>query len=242
MDGVSADGVARIHTVEQLLALLDGVVGRSERGDRTGGAAAEFWRELLTRPGHPLATQLPDEALLDWYERGLLGSLDGARVLDVGCGAGRNSRWFAEQGATVVGIDLAAGLLDQVRATMPESVTLTGVDVLRDPLPAGPFDLVYDSGCFHHIAPHRRITYLERVLPLAGRQFGIVTFAAERMETPNDDRIVMTGDTEGGMAFSVGDLAEIFAPLDPIEVRAVRSDREDAFGPVFLNAGLFAVG
>ncbi len=220
--------------------LLDGVVDGSERGDRTGEVAAEFWSELLTRPGHPLATQLPDEALVDWYERGLLGSLDGARVLDVGCGGGRNSQWFAEQGATVLGVDLAAGLLEQVRATMPESVTLTAVDVLRDPLPAGPFDLVYDSGCFHHIAPHRRITYLERVLPLVGERFAIVTFAAERMETPDDDRIVMTGDTEGGMAFSLGDLTEIFAPLDPVEVRAVRSDRDDAFGPDFLNAGLFA--
>jgi SAM-dependent methyltransferase len=232
----------RIHTVEQLLTLLDGVVDGSERGDRTAASAAEFWGEILTRPGHPLATQLPDEALVDWSERGLLGSLDGARVLDIGCGAGRNSRWFAEQGATVVGIDLAAGLLEQVRATMPEKVTLTVADVLRDPLPAGPFDLVYDSGCFHHLAPHRRITYLDRVLPLVGQRFAIVTFAAERMETPGDDRIVRSGDTEGGMAFSLDDLAEIFAPLDPVEVRAVRSAREDAFGPVFLNAGLFTVG
>ncbi|TCO28494.1 methyltransferase family protein [Kribbella steppae] len=229
-----------MHTVEQLFALLDELVEGSERGDRTAGAAAEFWAELLTRPGHPLATQLPDEALVDWYERGLLGSLDGARVLDIGCGAGRNSRWFAEQGATVEGIDLAAGLLEQVRATMPESVTLTAADVLRDPLPAGQFDLVYDSGCFHHIAPHRRVTYLERVLPMIGQRFAIVTFAAERMETPGDDQIVRTGDTEGGMAFSLDDLAEIFAPLDLIELRAVRSDREDAFGPDFLNAGLFA--
>jgi SAM-dependent methyltransferase len=232
----------RVHTVEQLLTLLDGVVERSERGDRTAGLAAGFWGEMLTRPGHPLATPLPDEALVDWYERRLLGSLDGARVLDIGCGAGRNSRWFAEQGATVVGIDLAAGLLEQVRATMPESVTLTALDVLRDPLPAGPFDLVYDSGCFHHLAPHRRITYLQRVLPMAGRRFAIVTFAAERMETPNDDRIVTTGDSAGGTAFSLADLAEIFAPLDPIEVRAVRADRKDAFGPDFLNAALFAVG
>jgi SAM-dependent methyltransferase len=214
----------------------------SDRGDRSRGSGAEFWTELLTTPEHPLATPLPDEALVDWHDRELLGSLEGARVLDIGCGAGRNSRWFAQQGAIVEGIDLAAPLLEHVRPTMPESVTLTAVDVLRDPLPAGQFDLVYDSGCFHHIAPHRRITYLERVLPTVrpGGRFGIVAFAAERMETPSDCQIVMSGDTHGGMAFSRDDLKRIFAPLHAIELRAVRSDREGAFGADFLNAALFA--
>jgi 2-polyprenyl-3-methyl-5-hydroxy-6-metoxy-1,4-benzoquinol methylase len=233
---------ARIHTIDQLLGVLDQVVEASDRGDRSRGSGAEFWTELLTTPEHPLATPLPDEALVDWHDRELLGSLEGARVLDIGCGAGRNSRWFAQQGAIVEGIDLAAPLLEHVRPTMPESVTLTAVDVLRDPLPAGQFDLVYDSGCFHHIAPHRRITYLERVLPTVrpGGRFGIVAFAAERMETSSDCQIVMSGDTHGGMAFSRDDLKRIFAPLHAIELRAVRSDREGAFGADFLNAALFA--
>jgi 2-polyprenyl-3-methyl-5-hydroxy-6-metoxy-1,4-benzoquinol methylase len=240
---VTANDEARIHTLDQLLNTLDQVVAASGRGDRSQKSAAGFWTDLLSTPGHPLATQLPDEPLLDWSSRGVLGSLAGARVLDIGCGGGRNSRWLAEQGATVEGIDLAAPLLDSVRAAMPESVTLTALDVLRDPLPAGQFDFVYDSGCFHHIAPHRRITYLDRVLPLVrpGGRFGIVTFAAERMATPADEEIVLTGDTAGGMAFSLDDLAAIFAQLEAVELRAVRSDLEGAFGPDFLNAGLFAV-
>jgi 2-polyprenyl-3-methyl-5-hydroxy-6-metoxy-1,4-benzoquinol methylase len=239
---VISGGGARIHTVEQLLGILDQVVEASDRGDRSRESAAEFWTELLTRPGHPLATPLPDEVLVDWHDRGLLGPLAGARVLDIGCGAGRNSRWFAEQGAVVVGIDLAAPLLEIVRPTMPEAVTLAALDVLRDPLPAGQFDLVYDSGCFHHLAPHRRITYLERVLPMIrpGGRFGIVTFAAERMDTPADLQILANGDTQGGMSFSLDELQMIFAPLKPVEVRPVRSDREGAFGADFLNAALFS--
>ncbi|WP_329483941.1 class I SAM-dependent methyltransferase [Kribbella sp. NBC_01484] len=230
----------RIHTVEQLLDTIDAVVATSARGDRSQASAAEFWTELLSRPGHPLATQLPDEPLVDWHERGLL-DLAGARVLDIGCGSGRNSRWFAEQGATVEGIDLAAPLLDSVRPTMPASVNLTASDILRDPLPAGQFDLVYDSGCFHHLAPHRRITYLARVVPAVrdGGRFGIVTFAAGRVQTPTDLEVVTTGDTGGGMAFSLEDLRTIFATLDPLEVRPVHSDREGTFGADFLNAALF---
>jgi cyclopropane fatty-acyl-phospholipid synthase-like methyltransferase len=168
-------------------------------------------------------------------------SLAGARVLDVGCGGGRNTRWFAAQGAMVVGLDLADGLLAQIRPTMPASVELRTVDILRDPLPAGTFDVVYDSGCFHHIAPHRRITYLERVLPLVrpGGQFGIITFAAEQMEAPSDLDVVATGDTYGGMSFSRDELRTIFASLAPVEIRAVQPGTEEAFAPDFLNAGLF---
>ncbi|MEV4266598.1 methyltransferase domain-containing protein [Kribbella sp. NPDC049584] len=233
--------MARLHTVEQLLEVLDQMVGASGRGDRSHASAAKYWTELLTTPGHPLARRLPDEPLVDWNERGLLGELGGARVLDIGCGGGRNTRWFAEQGATVEGVDLAGELLDAIRPTMPGSVTLTALDVLRDPLPGGPFDLVYDSGCFHHIAPHRRITYLERILPLVGPggRFAIVTFASERMESPSDLDVVTTGDTYGGMTFSVDDLGTIFGALTPVELRAVHPDRPDTFGPDFLNAALF---
>ncbi|MFF0338295.1 class I SAM-dependent methyltransferase [Kribbella sp. NPDC004875] len=232
---------SRISTVDQLFEVLDQVVGASPRGDRSHASATEYWTSLLTTPGHPLAIQLPDEPLVDWYERGLLGQLDGKRVLDVGCGGGRNARWFAEQGATVDGIDLAAGLLDVVRPSMPAGVTLSALDVLRDSLPDCQFDVVYDSGCFHHVAPHRRITYLRRVLSLVrpGGRFGVVTFAAERMETPSDLEIVTSGDTSGGMAFSLDDLRGIFGALTPVELRAVRAGREGTFAPDFLNAGLF---
>ncbi|TDW18999.1 class I SAM-dependent methyltransferase [Kribbella kalugense] len=233
--------MARIYTVDQLLEVLDQVVSASGRGDRSEASAAEYWTGLLTTPGHPLATQLPDEPLVDWHDRGLLGDLSGARVLDVGCGGARNTRWLAEQGATVHGIDLATDLLDTLRPTMPAEVTLTALDVLRDPLPEGPFDLVYDSGCFHHIAPHRRITYLQRVLPLVrpGGRFAIVTFAAEQMETPSDLDVVTTGDTYGGMTFSLDDLRTIFGTLTPVELRAVNPDRPNTFAPNFLNAALF---
>lgn len=233
--------MSRIYSVEQLLEVLDQVVGTSGRGDRSHPSAAGFWNELLTTPGHPLTTQLPDEPLVDWHERGLLGDLTGARVLDIGCGGGRNTRWLAQHGAVVEGIDLADALLDAVRPTMPETVTLSALDVLHDPLPAGPFDLVFDSGCFHHLAPHRRITYLERVLPTVrpGGRFGIITFAAERMETPPDDHIVLTGDTAGGMAFTLDDLQTIFSTLTPVELRPVNPDRKETFAPDFLNAALF---
>lgn len=232
----------RISTVNGLLVLLDEIVARSGRGDVTSTAADNWWREMLTRPGHPLNTNLPDEPLVDWHERGLLPGLDGARVLDVGCGNGRNSAWLAQQGSQVLGIDISASLLDHVRPSMPTGVTLRRLDVLRDQLPTTSFDLVYDSGCFHHVSPHRRITYLQRVLPLLapGGAFGIVTLSTEVTPGPDDLDIVLTGDTAGGMPFTRTELVEIFGgALRAIETRAVQSEREGTFGADFLNCALF---
>lgn len=231
----------RIASTDELFDELDRVVAETRRGDPTRADAAEFWTDMLTREGHPLNSRLPDEPLVDWHDRGLLGDLDGARVLDVGCGNGRNGAWLAERGADVVGVDLAAPLLDSVRPDLPESMIVTALDVLRDPLPAGPFDVVYDSGCFHHLAPHRRITYRERILPLLapGGRYAIVAFSQERQPSPSDRDVLTSGDLGGGMSFLLEDLERIFAPLHPLDVRPVRDDVHGAFGADFLNAGLF---
>ncbi|MGB8651876.1 MAG: class I SAM-dependent methyltransferase [Mycobacteriales bacterium] len=231
----------RISTQEELLELLDEVVAASTRGDRTAADADAFWAELLTREGHPLATMLPDENLVDWWSRGLLPALDNARVLDVGCGNGRNSRWFAEQGARVCGVDVSVTLLDFVRDQMPENVDLSPLNILRGTLPEGPFDVIYDSGCFHHVAPHRRATYIERVLPLLAPSgaFGIVTLASEMDESASDMQMLASGDTGGGTTFSLTDLAGIFSSLDLMEVRPVRPGVDGTFGVDFLNCALF---
>lgn len=232
----------RVSTHDELLALLDDVVASAGRGDRSARTASTYWSTLIGTPGHPLATDLPDECLLDWSARGLLGDLDGARVLDVGCGNGRNARWFAQQGAVVTGLDIATGLLEAARPTMPPSVRLLDVDVLREDLPSGPFDVIHDSGCYHHLAPHRRPTYRERIPPLLAPngRFGIVAFSAESLPQPDDTEILRTGDLAGGMSFTLEDLRHAFAGLTPLDLRPARPATEDAFGSDLLGVALFA--
>src|SRR5713226_4673144 len=41
----------------------------------------------------------------------LIGEIAGARVLDLGCGSGVYSAWFAELGARVVGLDLSQTMI-----------------------------------------------------------------------------------------------------------------------------------
>ncbi len=54
--------------------------------------------------------------------------VEGRRVLDLACGAGRISRWLAENGARVSGIDLSAGLLARARGR--EAVQPLGIRYL----------------------------------------------------------------------------------------------------------------
>jgi SAM-dependent methyltransferase len=54
-------------------------------------------------------------AYLDLGPRFLALASPGPRVLDVGCGAGRDLAWLTQQGAVVVGADRSSGMLAQAR-------------------------------------------------------------------------------------------------------------------------------
>lgn len=67
------------------------------------------------------------------------------RALDVAGGAGRNAVWLARRGLAVTVVDVSPVALDLARAAaMRAGVTLhlLTADLEREPLPAGPFDLV----------------------------------------------------------------------------------------------------
>src|SRR5439155_10168867 len=85
----------------------------------------------------------------------LVGDIAGARVLDLGCGSGTCSVWFAELGAQVVGLDLS-----QTMITLAEdNARLRGVQPdfraadIREALPveAAEFDLVFSGTAMHYV-------------------------------------------------------------------------------------------
>lgn len=94
----------------------------------------------------------------------------GKRVLDAGCGTAYGTAILSSAGADeVVGVDLAEGVLDSVRAEMPESVELRVADLARLDLEDDSFDLVV---CFevieHFEEPQAILDQLVRVLAPGG--------------------------------------------------------------------------
>lgn len=100
---------------------------------------------------------------------------DGAIALDIGCGAGVEAVYLAEQGFRVVGLDASPPALERAR----RRATVAGVEVhwrLADaldlPLADAVIDLAVDRGCFHVLAREDRPRYareVARVLRPGGR-------------------------------------------------------------------------
>jgi 2-polyprenyl-3-methyl-5-hydroxy-6-metoxy-1,4-benzoquinol methylase len=80
---------------------------------------SDYWDAKATEyRGHAIS-MWPNNHLNSFYHREQLcwiarmtPALGGASVLDVGCGTGRNSRYLAERGAQVLGIDFSAKAIE----------------------------------------------------------------------------------------------------------------------------------
>lgn len=81
----------------------------------------------------------------------------GARVLDLGCGEGRDSVFFAARRLEVTGVDASlAGLRKAERLARERGVEVRWLHgdmakVAKSLLDAGPFDLVYSCGSIHYV-------------------------------------------------------------------------------------------
>ncbi len=110
------------------------------------------------------------------------------RVLDVGCGAGRDTLWFAGAFAEAVGIDLHAHAeWEEIGRRAPN------VRFLREGLlehePERPYGLVFDNGCFHHQHPDHYGAYLARAAHVLadGGTFVLSTFKNPELRERVDD-------------------------------------------------------
>lgn len=74
------------------------------------------------------------------------GQLPAGRALDMGCGEGADAIWLAEQGWTVLAVDISSTALERVRAQAADRGVADRVDTRRHDLerglPDGGFDLV----------------------------------------------------------------------------------------------------
>ncbi|MBP2478243.1 SAM-dependent methyltransferase [Crossiella equi] len=231
-----------IRTVEDVLRLLDGLF--TPGADRWSAQGASWWDGFYADRDRPVPffVAKPDENLVSYLDRGLLTP---GRALDLGCGHGRNARYLAEAGFTVDAVDLSETAIAWAREQDPDGrVRYLCGDAYTAPGLTGPYDLVYDSGCFHHQPPHRRVSYLSllrRVLAPGGH-FGLTCFAVGGMGSElSDTDLYRRGDLAGGLAYTDTALRGIFAGLEPVELRRMRDEPEDStrFGEDFLWTALF---
>lgn len=117
----------------------------------------------------------------------------GGRVLELGCGEGRDSVFFATRGFDVTGIDVSAsGLHKAERLADAHGVRVRWLlgDAARC-LPDGPFDLVYSCGAIHYVPRRERTRLIPRLQTLTrpGGYHGHVVFTDRMIYVEKGERI-----------------------------------------------------
>lgn len=235
-----------IRTVEDVLAMLDRLLDEDEPRRQAEPDSGNWWDEFYSDRERdvPFFVPKPDENLAAYLERGLIVP---GRAVDLGCGTGRNAIHLAAQGFDVDAVDLSRVALTWASERASESgvqVAFHEASIFEAELPAGRFDLVYDSGCLHHLPPHRRPAYLDLIdhLLAPGGHYALACFAVGQMgsELP-DVEFYRERSLQGGIAFSQEELRYIFAGLTEVEIRPMMAQSADsaAFGVPFLLTALF---
>lgn len=194
----------------------------------------------------PFFENVPDENLVSYFTSGLL---DKGKVLELGCGPGRNAIFLAEQGCSVDAVDSSQEGLDWAKeraAEMNVDVNFINEDIFKLKIEENAYDLVYDSGCFHHIPPHRRMCYVSLVKKALkpGGHFALTCFI-EGGELGgseiSDWEVYRLKSMKGGLGYSEDKLKSIFIDFEPVELRFMKESIEPdrVFGVSGLRTGLF---
>lgn len=87
------------------------------------------------------------------------------RVLDIGCGEGKDAVFLARNGYQVEAFDIAEAGLQKARSLA--QCHLTSVDFFRADLldyePEGMYDIIFSSGVLHYLPPEKRTCVLEQL-------------------------------------------------------------------------------
>ena len=94
----------------------------------------------------PWDTGTPDPLLVEMVESGAIAP---GRTLEIGCGTGTNAIFLAEHGFNVLGVDISPVAVEKARAKARGTCRFDVIDFLEAVPTGGPFEFVFDRGCFH---------------------------------------------------------------------------------------------
>lgn len=139
----------------------------------------------------------------DWFDG------RNARVLDVGCGQGRDALFIARRGHAVVGVDISPnGIREMERVAKSEQLNIQGVVAdIATYEPEGVFDIVLADRTLHMLRRTSRMIVFNELLNHVG-DAGWLLIADEPANIPDFETAIsshrsdwMTGLRKGGYLF-----------------------------------------
>ena len=226
-----------IRNQEELLQLLDQLL-EEEKPINWNAFYSNRERKV------PFFMNFPDENLVSYFQN---MQLTPGKVLELGCGHGRNAVYLAETGCEVDAVDASTEALEWAReeaAKRQAQVNFIEENLFELSLTNNTYDLVYDSGCFHHIPPHRRMSYIglvKRALKPGGT-FALTCFIENGElggSSLSDLEVYQKRSLQGGLGFSEEKLCAIFQQdFEPMEIKKMKS--VDSSSGMFGVSGLWA--
>lgn len=96
---------------------------------------------------------------------------EGTRVIDVGCGTGKQLERFLTTGCAVAGVDNSPAMLGRARVALGDRADLRLADAQLLPFPDASFDIVTATLVLHELTPQARVAVgreMRRVLTADG--------------------------------------------------------------------------
>lgn len=232
---ITANDLQIIKSKEDVFLMLDELLQKRD---------AEWWDAFYSDKNKPIPffKCIPDENLHSYIERDIFHT---GKALDIGCGNGRNAIYLAKCGFQVDAIDFSETSLGWAKENAKnERATVNFIcdSIFHYQFTSGGYDFIYDSGCLHHIKPHRRSQYLDIVsngLKPNG-YFGLSCFNPKGGANISDYDVYQDGSMHGGMGYSEYKLKTVLNDyFDIIEFREMKKyEDHDVFGLDILWAVL----
>ena len=148
--------------------------------------------------------EVPDYERLQ-EETSAAAGTDARRVLDLGTGTGETARRVLARNpaAVLVGLDASGDMLEQARKTLPADRVDLRIGDLSDPLPDGPFGVVFSALTVHHLDGTGKANLFRRVATVLSPGGRLVIGDVVVPEDPSD--VVTPIDADYDKPSSVSD-------------------------------------
>lgn len=143
----------------------------------------------------------------------------GARLLDVGCGTGHWSRFFATLGYTVTGVDTSSEMIAEARDRSPATISFQQADAVSLPFHDAAFDIVAAMATLEFMtAPQQALAEMARCV----RDRGRLLIGTLNLSAPLNKKRIVEGHEPyaSGHLYTPEALQEILAPFGTLRMVA----------------------